>query len=87
MRSQTKISNYVARSRNCLIHTGENTSMLISKVFLYDVGVIFIVSREETSVYIILCKSNANVIREYSTIISEILFGVIFQRYFASPIV
>ena len=39
MRSQT-ISNYVARSRNYLIHFGENTSMLISKTFLYDAGVI-----------------------------------------------
>ena len=47
MRSQTKISNYVARSRNYLIHTGENTSMLISKIFLYDAAVIFIFSREE----------------------------------------
>ena len=40
MRSQRNISNYVTRSRNYLIHTGENTSMLISKIFLYDASVI-----------------------------------------------
>ena len=52
MCGQTNISNYVARSRNDLIHTGENTSMLISKIFLYDAGVIFIYSRVEPSVHV-----------------------------------
>ena len=55
MHSQSNILNYVARSRNYLIHTGENTSMLISKIFLYDAGVIFIFSRVEPSVCIIFC--------------------------------
>ena len=55
MRSQTNISNYVARSRNYLIHTAENTSIVISKIFLYDAGVIFIFSRVEPSVCIIFC--------------------------------
>ena len=55
MPSQTNISNYVACSRNYLILTGENTSMLISKIFLYDAGVIFIFSRVEPSVSIIFC--------------------------------
>ena len=55
MHGQTNISNYVARSKNYLIHTGENTSMLISKIFLHDAGVIFIFSRLEPSVCIIFC--------------------------------
>ena len=54
-RSQNNISNYIAHSRKYLVHTGENTSMLISKIFLYDAGVIFIFSRVEPSVYSIFC--------------------------------
>ena len=38
MRTQTNIE--LRCTLNCLIHTGENTSMLISKIFLYDAGVI-----------------------------------------------
>ena len=49
------ISNYVAHSRKYLIDTGENTSMLISKIFLHDAGVIFIFCRVESSVCIIFC--------------------------------
>ena len=58
--SQNNISNYVAHTRNYLLHTyfcchsetQENTSMLISMIFLYVTGVIFIYSRVEPSVYI-----------------------------------
>ena len=61
MRSQNNISNYIAYTRNYLLHTyfcchsetRENTSMLISMIFLYVAGVIFIYSRVELSVYII----------------------------------
>ena len=61
MRSQNNISNYVAHTRNYLLctyfcchsETQENTSMLISMIFLYVAGIIFINSRVEPSVYII----------------------------------
>ena len=42
MLSQNNISNYVSHSRNYLVHTGENVSMVFSKILLYDAGVIFI---------------------------------------------
>ena len=57
MRSQNNILNHVACTLKKLFdtYTGENMSMLISKIFLYDAGVIFIFSRVEPSVSIIFC--------------------------------
>ena len=61
MRSQNNISNYVAFTRNYLLHAyfcchseiRENASMLISMIISYVPGVIFIGSRVELSVYVI----------------------------------
>ena len=66
MHNQKNISNYLAHSRKYLVHTGDNTSMLISKIFLHDADVIFIFRRIEPSVYIIFCAC----CRELTSLIS-----------------